>query len=542
MKNVDPTKTKSWKKLNKHLKYIKRIHIKELFLDDPNRFENFSIVFNNQMIVDFSKNLITNNTIKLLLSLAKETLVSNAIQEMFSGKIINLTENRAVLHVALRNQSKNPIYVNQENVMLKVNKNLKKMKKFSEKVISGNWKGYTGKSITDIVNIGIGGSHLGPEMVTEALKPYKNDLNVHFLSNVDGTHVAELIKKVNLERTMFIISSKTFSTQETMTNAMTIKEWFVARTNKKSDFQNHFIAVSMNIQSAVEFGIHKNNIFPVWDWVGGRYSLWSSVGLPIILSIGYINFVSLLKGAYEMDQHFLNTEFDRNIPLLLALISIWYNNFFLSETEAILPYDQYMHKFSSYFQQGNMESNGKSIDRNGVPVKWKTGPIIWGESGTNGQHSFYQLIHQGTRLIPCDFIVPAISHNPINDHHIKLMSHFLGQTHALAFGKDNYSKKSNIKNDPFLIFKTFLGNKPTNSILVNKITPFTLGSLIALYEHKIFVQGVIFNIFSFDQWGVELGKESSKKILSKLFHSEKKSFLDSSTLGLIKYYEIFKQK
>ncbi|WP_343152713.1 glucose-6-phosphate isomerase [Buchnera aphidicola] len=543
MKNINPTETKSWKKLQEHFKDMKKVHIKELFFDDKNRFNNFSTIFNNKMVVDFSKNLITNYTIKLLLNLAKETFVSNAIEEMFSGKIINLTENRAVLHTALRNRSSKPIYINQKNIMLEINKNLEKMKIFSKKVISGEWKGYTGKIITDIVNIGIGGSHLGPEMVTEALKPYKNKLNIHFISNIDGTHVTEVFKKINLEQTLFIISSKTFLTQETMTNANTIKKWFMTSTPKKINFQKHFIAVSMNIKLAVDFGIHKNNIFPVWSWVGGRYSLWSSVGLPIMLSIGYKNFVNLLKGAYDMDQHFLKTKFNKNIPVLLALIGIWYNNFFKSETEAIFPYDQYMHKFSLYFQQGNMESNGKSIDRNKKLVKWKTGPIVWGESGTNGQHSFYQLIHQGTRLIPCDFIIPAISHNSINDHHIKLISHFLGQTYALAFGDDsnNFSKKGTNLNDSFHIFKNCVGNKPTNSILIKKITPSTLGSLIALYEHKIFVQGIILNIFSFDQWGVELGKDSSKKILQQLLDIKRKNSFDSSTSGLIKFYEFFKK-
>ncbi|CAL4325499.1 glucose-6-phosphate isomerase [Buchnera aphidicola] len=543
MKNINPLETKSWKKLEEHLKNIKKIHIKELFFADPNRFKNFSAIFNNKIIVDFSKNLVTKNTIKLLLNLAKETFLKDAIKEMFIGKIINSTENRAVLHTALRNFSNKPIYVNQKNIMLDINKNLKKMKIFSEKIISGEWKGYTGKSIADVVNIGIGGSHLGPEMVTEALKPYKNKLNIHFLSNIDGTHVTEIFKKINLEKTLFIISSKTFLTQETMTNANTIKQWFTVYTKKEIDFQKHFIAISMNIQLAINFGIHENNIFPVWDWVGGRYSLWSSVGLPIMLSIGYKNFVNLLKGAYDMDQHFLKTKFNKNIPLLLALIGIWYNNFFHAETEAILPYDQYMHKFSLYFQQGNMESNGKSVDRNGFSVKWKTGPIVWGESGTNGQHSFYQLIHQGTRFIPCDFIIPAISHNSINDHHIKLVSHFLGQTYALAFGNSNdFIKKENSKNDSFHMFKTCIGNRPTNSILIKKITPSTLGSLIALYEHKIFVQGVILNIFSFDQWGVELGKESSKKILKQLKKIKIKNSLDSSTLGLIKFFNLFKRR
>jgi glucose-6-phosphate isomerase len=461
------------------------------------------------------------------------------------AKKINATENRAVLHVALRNRSNTPVLVDGQDVMSDVNAVLDQMKTFSEKVISGEWKGYTGQSITNVVNIGIGGSDLGPLMVTEALKPYKNHLNLHFVSNVDGTHIAETLKKVNPETTLFIVASKTFTTQETMTNANTARDWFLNAAKDEAFVKNHFVAVSTNEKEVDKFGIDTKNMFRFWDWVGGRYSLWSAIGLSIVLGIGFENYIQLLEGAHAMDNHFRNTGLDKNIPVILALFGVWYNNFFGAETEAILPYDQYMHRFSAYFQQGNMESNGKYVDRNGEQVDYQTGPIIWGEPGTNGQHAFYQLIHQGTKLIPCDFIAAAINHNQIGDHHQKLLANFFAQTEALMVGKNEDQVVAELKaagkTDEEIAaltpFKVFPGNVPTNSILVKKLTPRTLGSLIAMYEHKIFVQGIIWNIFSFDQWGVELGKQLANAILPELKSDVPVTGHDASTNGLINAYK-----
>ncbi|MCA6219340.1 glucose-6-phosphate isomerase [Photorhabdus antumapuensis] len=548
MKNINPSQTSAWKALVQHFAQIKDIHLRELFEQDPNRFAKFSTTFDDQILVDFSKNRITTETLEKLQALAKETDVAGAIRSMFSGEKINRTEDRAVLHIALRNRSNAPIVVDGEDVMQQVNAVLAKMKDFSECVINGEWKGYTGKVITDVVNIGIGGSDLGPYMVTEALKPYKNHLNMHFVSNVDGTHIAETLKALNPETTLFLIASKTFTTQETMTNAHSARDWFLKSAGDEGHIAKHFAALSTNGQEVKQFGIDTKNMFEFWDWVGGRYSLWSAIGLSIALSVGFENFEQLLSGAHAMDQHFANTPFEQNIPVLLALIGIWYNNFFGAETEAILPYDQYMHRFAAYFQQGNMESNGKYIDRNGHPVDYQTGPIIWGEPGTNGQHAFYQLIHQGTKLIPCDFIAPAISYNPLSDHHSKLLSNFFAQTEALAFGKSREqvdaefvaSGKTAVEVAHVAPFKVFEGNRPTNSILLREITPFSLGALIAMYEHKIFVQGAILNIFTFDQWGVELGKQLANRILPELKDDNRVVSHDSSTNGLINRFKAWR--
>ncbi|MQL50292.1 glucose-6-phosphate isomerase [Photorhabdus khanii] len=548
MKNINPSQTSAWKALEQHFEQIKGIHLRELFEQDKDRFAKFSATFDDQMLVDFSKNRITTETLEKLQALAKETDVAGAIRSMFSGEKINRTEDRAVLHIALRNRSNTPIIVDGEDVMQQVNVMLEKMKNFSQRVINGEWKGYTGKVMTDVVNIGIGGSDLGPYMVTEALKPYKNHLNMHFVSNVDGTHIAETLKALNPETTLFLIASKTFTTQETMTNAHSARNWFLKTAGDAAHVAKHFAALSTNEQEVKKFGIDTQNMFEFWDWVGGRYSLWSAIGLSIALSIGFDNFEQLLSGAHAMDQHFAHTQFEQNIPVLLALIGIWYNNFFGAETEAILPYDQYLHRFAAYFQQGNMESNGKYIDRNGHPVGYQTGPIIWGEPGTNGQHAFYQLIHQGTKLIPCDFIAPVISHNPLSDHHNKLLSNFFAQTEALAFGKTHEqvdaefsaSGKTAVEVGHVAPFKVFEGNRPTNSILLREITPFSLGALIAMYEHKIFVQGAILNIFTFDQWGVELGKQLANRILPKLEEGEEVADHDSSTNGLINRFKAWR--
>lgn len=548
MKNINPTKTAAWQSLSKHFDKNKNITIAELFKTNPNRFENFSLKFGNDFLVDFSKNRITEETVNLLLDLAKETDLSGAIEDMFTGKKINVTENRAVLHTALRNRASTPVFVDGKDVMPEVNSVLAKMKNFCEKVISGSWKGYTGKPITDIINIGIGGSDLGPCMITEALGAYRNHLKTHFVSNVDGTHIAETLKKLDPETSLFLIASKTFTTQETMTNALTARDWFLKTAGDKAHVAKHFAALSTNGKAVSEFGIDTDNMFEFWDWVGGRYSSWSAIGMPIALSIGFDNFEQLLQGAFEMDCHFRTTDLDKNIPVILALIGLWYNNFYKFESETILPYDQYMYRFPAYFQQGNMESNGKYVDRNGEQVDYQTGPIIWGEPGTNGQHAFYQLIHQGTKIIPCDFIAPAISHNPIGDHHAKLLSNFFAQTEALAFGKSKetviseFEAKGIAKEtyEPLIPFKVFSGNRPTNSIMLKEITPKSLGSLIAMYEHKIFVQGAILNIFSFDQWGVELGKQLAGKILPELTCSDKINSHDSSTNGLINFYKEIK--
>lgn len=548
MKNINPTQTAAWQALQKHFDEMKDVTIADLFAKDGDRFSKFSATFDDQMLVDYSKNRITEETLAKLQDLAKECDLAGAIKSMFSGEKINRTENRAVLHVALRNRSNTPILVDGKDVMPEVNAVLEKMKTFSEAIISGEWKGYTGKAITDVVNIGIGGSDLGPYMVTEALRPYKNHLNMHFVSNVDGTHIAEVLKKVNPETTLFLVASKTFTTQETMTNAHSARDWFLKAAGDEKHVAKHFAALSTNAKAVGEFGIDTANMFEFWDWVGGRYSLWSAIGLSIVLSIGFDNFVELLSGEHAMDKHFSTTPAEKNLPVLLALIGIWYNNFFGAETEAILPYDQYMHRFAAYFQQGNMESNGKYVDRNGNVVDYQTGPIIWGEPGTNGQHAFYQLIHQGTKMVPCDFIAPAITHNPLSDHHQKLLSNFFAQTEALAFGKSREVVEQEYRDqgkDPATLdyvvpFKVFEGNRPTNSILLREITPFSLGALIALYEHKIFTQGVILNIFTFDQWGVELGKQLANRILPELKDDKEISSHDSSTNGLINRYKAWR--
>lgn len=549
MKNINPTNTQAWKALEAHQSQLAHTTIADLFKQEENRFNDYSLTFENQILVDFSKNKINQETLKLLRQLAKESALDESINAMFTGEKINRTENRAVLHTALRNRSNTPVYVDGKDVMPEVNVVLAKMRSFCNRVISGEWKGYTGKAITDVVNIGIGGSDLGPYMVTEALRPYKNHLNMHFVSNVDGTHIAETLKKVNPETTLFLVASKTFTTQETMTNANSARDWLLAAAKDNSAVAKHFAALSTNGKAVAEFGIDTNNMFEFWDWVGGRYSLWSAIGLSIALSIGFDNFEALLSGAHEMDKHFRTAPLEKNIPATLALVGLWNTNFLGAQTEAILPYDQYLHRFAAYFQQGNMESNGKYVDRNGNVIRdYQTGPIIWGEPGTNGQHAFYQLIHQGTMLIPCDFIAPAQSHNPLGDHHSKLLSNFFAQTEALAFGKTKEeveaefvkAGKSLDEVKDIVPFKVFTGNKPTNSILVQKITPFVLGALIVMYEHKIFTQGVIFNIFSFDQWGVELGKQLANRILPELADKEKVSSHDSSTNGLINQFKAWR--
>jgi glucose-6-phosphate isomerase len=544
---INPTETIAWKKLEMDFLVMQATHLRELFAEDPERFSKFSIEFND-ILVDYSKNLISEEILEHLLELANETELPTAIHAMFSGESINQTEGRAVLHTALRNQSNKPVLVDNVDIMPDINKVLSQVKDFSTRVLSGTHKGFSGKAITDIVNIGIGGSDLGPLMVTEALKPYWKNIVPHFVSNVDGSHIAETLKKVNPETTLFIIASKTFTTQETMTNAATARTWFLEQTNNKGDVAKHFVAVSTNEKEVVKFGIDPANMFVFWDWVGGRYSLWSSIGLSIACTVGFGNFEKLLKGAHDMDEHFEHAPFEKNIPVLLALIGIWYNNFYGAASEAILPYDQYLHRFAAYFQQGNMESNGKSVDRNGEPVSYQTGPIIWGEPGTNGQHAFYQLIHQGTKLIPCDFIAAAHSHNPIGDHHDKLLSNFFAQPEALMLGKtyeevEAELKAAGLNKDEITMqapFRVFEGNRPTNSILINQLTPETLGSLIAMYEHKIFVQGAIWNVFSFDQWGVELGKVLAKKILPELTQQGEVNTHDASTNGLINHFKRLK--
>ncbi|STO93488.1 glucosephosphate isomerase [Haemophilus pittmaniae] len=549
MQNINPTQTAAWQALEQHHQANSDRTIAELFAQQPDRFKDYSLTFDNQILVDFSKNNINQETLNLLRQLAKECALDEAKQAMFNGEKINRTEHRAVLHTALRNRSNSPVLVDGQDVMPEVNAVLAKMKAFCERVISGEWKGYTGKAIRDVINIGIGGSDLGPYMVTEALRPYKNHLNMHFVSNVDGTHIAETLKKVDPETTLVLVASKTFTTQETMTNALTARDWLLAAAKDQAAVAKHFAALSTNAKAVAEFGIDTDNMFEFWDWVGGRYSLWSAIGLSIALSIGFENFEALLSGAHAMDQHFVNAPIEQNIPTTLALVGLWNTNFLGAQTEAILPYDQYLHRFAAYFQQGNMESNGKYVDRNGQRIRnYQTGPIIWGEPGTNGQHAFYQLIHQGTSLIPCDFIAPAQSHNPLGDHHNKLLSNFFAQTEALAFGKSQAeveaefvkASKSLDEVKDIVPFKVFLGNKPTNSILLQKITPYSLGALIAMYEHKIFVQGVLFNIFSFDQWGVELGKQLANRILPELAGSESISAHDSSTNGLINQFKAWR--
>ena len=546
---INPTKTKSWKMLKAHYRVMKNRPMTDLFQEDPKRFLRFSVTFED-ILLDYSKNIITPETLRLLRGLTRECRLKEAIRKMFRGEAINETEGRAVLHVALRNRSNLPIRENGRDVMPEVNAVLGQMKRFSAAVAAGKWKGYTGKPITDIVNIGIGGSDLGPVMVTEALKPYwKPGLRPHFVSNIDGTHMAETLKKVSPETTLFIIASKTFTTQETMTNAGSARRWFLDAAKSEKWIKRHFVALSTNAGAVKEFGIDPEHMFRFWDWVGGRYSLWSAIGLSIACTIGFERFEELLEGAAAMDDHFRDSPFEKNIPVLLALIGIWYNNFFDAQSEAILPYDQYLHRFPAYFQQGDMESNGKSVDRNGKAVAYQTGPIIWGEPGTNGQHAFYQLIHQGTKLVPCDFIAPAVSHNPLGDHHAILLSNFFAQTEALMKGKTKEEVRQELKNAGMkdqairkvLPYRVFKGNRPTNSILVRKITPRTLGSLIALYEHKIFVQGVIWNVYSFDQWGVELGKQLANRILPELQDDKQVTAHDASTNGLINAFKAFRK-
>ncbi|MDQ0969448.1 glucose-6-phosphate isomerase [Flavobacterium sp. W4I14] len=544
---VNFTETEAYKYLADHFIDINQKSIKDLFAEDADRFNKFSVFFED-ILLDYSKNRISDETLALLIQLARECKLDEAIKSMYNGDKINETEDRSVLHIALRNLSNTPILVDGKDVMPEVNAVLAKMEKFSNSIISGEWKGYTGKAITDIVNIGIGGSDLGPVMVTEALKHYKNHLNIHFVSNIDGTHIAETLADLNAETTLVLVASKTFTTQETMTNAHSARAWFLDNGGKESDIAKHFAALSTNTKDVSAFGIDTENMFEFWDWVGGRYSLWSAIGLSISLSIGFDNFKQLLAGAHATDNHFKTAEFESNLPVILGLLGVWYINFYNAETQVILPYDQYMHRFAAYFQQGDMESNGKHVDRNGNEVDYETGPIIWGEPGTNGQHAFYQLIHQGTRIIPADFIAPAQSLNPLGDHHPILLSNFFAQTEALMNGKTEEEVTAELKKEgksdseieKIAPFKVFEGNRPTNSILLKKVTPYTLGSLVAIYEHKIFVQGIIWNIFSFDQWGVELGKQLAKKILPELEGNEKVSSHDSSTNGLINQYKAWR--
>ncbi len=537
------TSSHAFKALAHHYDQIKKHHLRDLFRDKT-RFDKFSIKFGD-ILLDYSKNRINEETQKLLLELAQECGLKEAVEAMFKGEKINETEDRAVLHTALRDPKKSGFILEGKDISADIHRVLDKMESFSARIISGEWKGYSGKPVQHIVNIGIGGSDLGPVMVTEALKPYSNHLKLHFVSNVDGSHLAETLKKVDPETTLFMIASKTFTTQETMANAYSARDWFLNNGGTKDEVAKHFIAISTNETGVSEFGIDTNNMFEFWDWVGGRYSLWSAIGLSIACGVGFSNFRLLLDGAHEADKHFRNTDFKENVPVILALLGIWYTNFFEAQSQAILPYDQYMHRFAAYFQQGDMESNGKSTDRDGDVIDYQTGPVIWGEPGTNGQHAFYQLIHQGTKLIPCDFIAPAQSHNPIGNHHQLLLSNFFAQTEALMNGKNRTEVEAELKASgkkareivELAPFKVFDGDKPTNSILVKKITPFTLGSLIAIYEHKIFVQGVIWNIFSFDQWGVELGKQLAGRILPELKDNKIVSGHDASTNGLINLYK-----
>ena len=539
------TSSAAWKTLETHQRDMANVHMRDLFAQDPQRFRKFSLQFHD-LLLDYSKNRITEKTMQLLRDLARQADLKGWTEKMFNGEKINITENRAVLHIGLRNRSNRPIIVDGADVMPEVNAVLQHMKTFSDAIRSGQWTGYTGKRITDVVNIGIGGSDLGPVMVTEALKPYAQEgLNVHFVSNIDGTHMAETIKRLNPETTLFIVASKTFTTQETLTNAHTAKDWFLAQARQETHVAKHFVALSTNAKEVSNFGIDTHNMFEFWDWVGGRYSLWSAIGLSIAIAIGFHNFEELLSGGHEMDEHFRTAPLEQNLPATLGLLGIWYNNFFGAQTQAILPYDQYMHRFAAYFQQGDMESNGKHINRDGEVVDVSTGPIIWGEAGTNGQHAFYQLIHQGTKLIPCDFIAPVKTHNPVGHHHPILLSNFFAQTEALMKGKTEDEVRDELTHaglrgealEQLVPHKLFAGNKPTNSIMVSQITPRTLGRLVALYEHKIFTQGVIWNINSFDQWGVELGKQLATAILPELDGSEEVNSHDSSTNGLINYYK-----
>ncbi len=546
---INPTETAAWQKLTAHFSTIEKNQIKDYFKKNKSRFSQYSLRFED-ILIDYSKNRIDKKGLKLLFQLARETKLEDNIKSMFRGDRINETEDRSVLHVALRNRSRRAIKVKGKNVMPEVKAVLRQMEKFCKKIHSGKWKGYTGKSITDVVSVGIGGSDLGNVMVTEGLRPYwLGSIQPHFVSNVDPSHLTEILKKVDPETTLFIIASKSFTTQETLVNATNARKWFLKSAKKKAYVADHFVALSTNKPAVAEFGINTDNMFPFWSWVGGRYSLSSAIGLSIALTIGYKNFVEVLDGMHAMDEHFRTTPLEKNAPVILALLGIWYNNFYEAASEAILPYDQYLHRFAAYFQQGNMESNGKSVDRNGNPVNYQTGPIIWGEPGTNGQHAFYQLIHQGTKMIPCDFIAAAKSHNPLGDQHEILLSNFFAQTEALMNGKSESEvtaeladKKKSKKRKSFLApFEIFEGNRPTNSILLKQLTPRSLGSLIAMYEHKIFAQGAIWNIFSFDQPGVQLGKQLAKKILPELLNKKKITSHDASTNGLINAFKKMKK-
>ena len=539
------TQSAAWQALQSHYKTMRQIRMRDLFADDPQRFVKFSLTCND-LLLDYSKNIITDETMALLMDLARQARLGEWRDRMFSGEKINVTEGRAVLHVALRNRSNRPIYADGADVMPKVNAVLEQMRRFSAQVRGGDCRGYTGKRFTDVVNIGIGGSDLGPAMATEALKPYgAGGLRPHFVSNIDGTHIAETLKRVDPETTLFVIASKTFTTQETVVNARTARAWFLEQARDQAAVAKHFVALSTNAKEVAAFGIDTKNMFEFWDWVGGRYSLWSAIGLPIVLAIGMDNFEAMLAGAHDMDNHFRSAPFEENLPVIMGLLGIWYNNFFGAQTHAILPYDQYMHRFPAYFQQGDMESNGKRVSRDGEVVDYSTGPVIWGEPGTNGQHAFYQLIHQGTKFIPCDFLAPIESHNPLGEHHRILLSNFFAQTEALMRGKTVEEVRAELaaagmgseELDRLLPHKVFPGNRPTNSLLFQKLTPHTLGALIALYEHKIFVQGILWNINSFDQWGVELGKQLAKVIQPELSDEHAVRSHDSSTNGLINYYK-----
>lgn len=544
--NINPTTTSEWSSLKDHANAMRSFSIEEAFAQQKERFDQFSKI-HGDILLDYSKNLITGETMDLLHGLARACKLDEAISAQFNGEKINVTQDRAALHMALRAPADTIMHVEGKNVIPEVHAVLDQMEAFVNTILDGTWRGYTGEKIETIVNIGIGGSDLGSVMVTESLRPYATRLDVRFVSNVDGTHIADTLKSIKAETTVFIVSSKSFTTQETMTNAQTARNWLIDQLGNEDAVAKHFVAVSTNEEGVTAFGIDAKNMFQFWDWVGGRFSLWSAIGLPIALAIGFDNFKQLLAGAHATDMH-VKQEGSHSLSGIMALLGIWYNNFLGAETYAILPYDQYMHRFTAYLQQGDMESNGKSVDRNGNPIDYETGPIIWGEPGTNGQHAFYQLIHQGTKLIPCDFIAPAISHNPIGDHHPKLLANFFAQTEALMKGKTEATVKAELEDAgltadeiaQLLPYKVFAGNKPTNSILIKQITPFTLGQLIAMYEHKIFIQGIIWNVYSYDQWGVELGKQLAKTILPELQNEETVNSHDSSTNGLINQYKSWK--
>ncbi len=548
---IDPTSTQSWSRLKQHFQEVKDLHMRDLFLEDPGRFQRFSLWFGDEILVDFSKNRLTGRTLELLMDLARECRLEMAIGSMFSAEAINETESRAVLHVALRNLSGEPVLLEGRDVMPRVRSVWEKMKVFCQDVRSGRWLGYTGKPIRDIVNIGIGGSDLGPRMAAQCLRPYAHPrLSLHFVSNVDGAHIVQTLEGLDPEATVFMISSKSFTTQETMTNAHTARQWFLQRAKDPAHVARHFVAISTQADRVKAFGIDPANMFEFWDWVGGRFSLWSAIGLSLACYIGFDRFQELLQGAHEMDLHFRDTPLERNIPVILALISIWYNNFFGTHTEAVIPYDQSMEKFPAYLQQASMESNGKALDRAGRRVSYETAPILWGQPGTDGQHAFFQLLHQGTKLVPADFLAPALSHYPVGAHHDILLSNFLAQTEALMMGKSLQEVQEEMASQGFFSqeierlapYRSFEGNRPSNTILFPKLTPKVLGSLIALYEHKIFVQGVIWNIFSFDQWGVELGKQLAGRILKELQGAAAQGDHDASTLGLMRALSLMRQR